>query len=223
MIFGPITPVLYSNLSRMNQDNKKIGDVAEMMVKALTFIAVPIGIVVFSVAGPIGDSIFGSEWQGIGAVIGIMALMHGFSWVVGMNGEFYRAMGKPSYETIVTATTLLIYLGVYLYSIRYGFDVFLWARLGLALGALVIHLFVMRKVLKVRVWAPLGYVLMISMVCGLAALLVKKLFTDGVSGPWWKLIGGGSLSCIAVAMALFIIERNGMFKEIKSMINGRSA
>jgi hypothetical protein len=42
---------------------------------------------------------FDEKWNGVGLVIGVMSLMHGFSYIVGINPEIYRAMNKPSLET----------------------------------------------------------------------------------------------------------------------------
>ncbi len=46
---------------------------------------------IFFLSDPISTVVFGEKWKGIELVIGVMALMHGFSWILsGANGEVYR-------------------------------------------------------------------------------------------------------------------------------------
>lgn len=223
MLFGPIIPVLYSHLSRMNRDKARICKAADKIIRTLTFIAVPVAMIVFSLAAPIGNALFGDKWHGIAIVIGVMALMHGFSWIVGMNGEIYRSMGKPSYETIVNTITLVIYLAAYLYSIQYGFEVFIWTRLGLALGALILHFLVMRTILSLPTQPIFKHIFIVTLICGIVVFLVYYSLTSNLSTSWDKLIIGGIVTFATLAGALFLIERNGLLKDIASMIKRPSA
>jgi O-antigen/teichoic acid export membrane protein len=222
ILFGPIVPVLYSHLSTMKQDRERLGNAIEKVIKVLTLIAIPVAFIVFSLAEPIAAALFGDKWQGIGLVIGVMALMHGFSWVVGMNGEVYRAMGKPSYETIVSAATLAVYLGAYLVSVRQGLDAFVWTRLILALGALVLHLFVLRRVLSISLAPIARYLLAISIASAVAVTLVQILASPNLTGAWWQLTVGGTLSLIFVGLAIFLIDRNGTLREVAELIRSRA-
>ena len=70
----------------------------------------------------------------------MLILMHGFSWIVGFNGEFYRAIGKPKLETIVNASVIGLYLITYLSIIAYGVEIFSAGRFLLSLIALIFHL-----------------------------------------------------------------------------------
>ena len=150
MIFGPIGAVLYSHLSRMDEDRGRLKAAIEKVIRMITLIAVPTGIILFAFSKQISLALFGAKWDGISLVIGVLALTHGFSWVVGMNGEVYRAMGKPAYETIVTALSLCVYLVAYIYTVQIGFEVFVWTRFFLALGALFLHFYLLRMTLGLQ-------------------------------------------------------------------------
>jgi PST family polysaccharide transporter len=222
ILFGPIAPVLYSHLSTMNQDKERLGRAIEKVIRVLILLAIPVAFIVFSLAEPIAAALFGDKWHGISLVVGVMALLHGFSWVVGMNGEVYRAMGKPSYETIVSAATLAIYLGAYLISIRQGLDAFVWTRLALALGALSLHLFVLRRVLSISLAPIARYLLMISAVSAAVVALVQFLITSNLTGAWWQLTLGGTLNLVLVGMAIFLIDRTGVLPEVTDLIRNRA-
>ena len=222
LIFGPVVPVLFSQLSRIGPDRKRFRTSIEKVIRILTLIAIPISVIVYQFSDPLTIFIFGDKWQGVGLVVGILALMHGFSWVVGMNGEAYRAMGKPSLDTIVTASTLLVYLGVYFVSVKLGFDYFVWARLFLSLGALLLHLAVLQWVLSVRATSLLVYILLIAVFSFIVTELVQmtqvKLGYDSVL----ETIAGLILASLIIGAFLVIAERNRSVKDILYLIGNRA-
>ncbi len=223
LLFGPVLPVLYSYLSQMNQDKDRLGRAIEKIVKILAFIAIPLAFFIYSVSDFIGIVFFGEQWEGIGFVIGVMALMHGFSWIVGMNGEVYRAMGKPSYETIVTAITLLVYLVAYLYSVQRGFDVFVWVRFMLALGAMFLHFFVLRKIVPICLFSIVRYIVMVTIVSGLVVTVSHFVASYYMDGSWPVFIMEGLLELLAFCVIGFVVERKGVVRDILGLIKWRAA
>ena len=217
-LFGPILPVLYSHLSTMNLDRERLGIAIAKVIKVLTLIAIPVAFIIFSLAESIADVLFGIKWQGIGLVIGVMALMHGISWVVGMNGEAYRAMGKPAVETVVTSALLAIYLGAYLASIRYGVDAFVWTRLALAIGALALHLVVLRTVVWVRLSPIARYLVKISILSAAVATSVHFVARQALPNGWWQLVLSGLLNLMLFGTAIFLLERKGVLREMAVLI-----
>jgi O-antigen/teichoic acid export membrane protein len=214
LLLGYLAPVLYSHFVRMNQDKERVRDASIKILKTLTFISVPIGIIIFQLADPIGNAVFGPQWQGVGLVIGLMALVHGFAWVVGMNGEIYRAMNKPHYETIMAGSTMLVYIIAYIYSIRYGLEIFLWTRLALSILGLLIHLAFIKKLLDMDILPIVRYIGLISLISFASVALIEKTITQNLSGAWLQMIVGGSLSCIVIVSSLFVLERKGIIKNL---------
>jgi O-antigen/teichoic acid export membrane protein len=222
VMFGPVTPVLYSYLVQINNNKQGIGEIAKKVYKILTVIAIPVAIIVFFEADLLANTVFGGKWQGIGLVIGVMSLMHGYSWVVGMDGEYYRAIGKPSYETIVTTSTLFVYLAIYLYSIQFGFEAFIWTRLGLAISALFFHLLLARKILCVPIKPIITYLFSVSLISGISVYLIKYLVMNNNGGSLPKLIISLFLSIVFLALLFFLFERNGVLKDIISITKKKS-
>ena len=218
LLFGPITPVLYSHLSRMNGDRNRITIVAEKVIKSLVIVAVPVAIILFSVSDSVSIAIFGEKWKGVELVIGVMALMQGFSWVVGMNGEFYRAIGKPSYEPIVNASVLSVYLAGYLYSISFGFEYFVWTRLGLALFALVLHLFVLQRITQLKIYNTINYIILVASVSFFVAIAISYLFYGHSPNPWIHFLVSGLISVFMIGGIIFYFEKDRMVPELVTML-----
>ena len=223
LIFGPITPVLYSHLSRMKAEAEQLTTSIEWIIKALTLIAIPVGFIVFALAAHIEAALFDDKWQGISLVIGAMALMHGFSWVAGMNGEFYRAMGKPSRETIVTAASLALYITAYIASVQFGFEAFVWTRTGLAVLVLFFHLLVLRHVATIRLSAIIRNLLATSLVAAISVALLWNLRLPDATGAWGTLIISAMLNTLLLGSAIYMLSRNDVLKELLIRIADRRA
>lgn len=217
-IFGPVVPVLYSHLSRVGKERNQLKASMEKVIRILMLISIPSSVIVYQFSDPLSSLIFGDKWQGVGFVFGVLALMHGLSWVVGMNGEVYRAMGKPSLDTIVTTCTLAVYLGVYIVTVRLGFGYFVWARLFLALGALLLHLFILQWVLSLRATNVLTDLLIISAFSFIVTQLVLLAQVNLGYKNIPQMIAGLVLSSLIIGSFLVLAERNRSVKDILSLV-----
>ncbi len=216
LLFAPVAPVFYTHLSRMRLNKSELRRAAEQVIKTITLISIPIALILFSMAEQLSGALFGNKWQGIHVVIGAMVLMHGFSWVVGLNGEVYRAMGRPSWETIVSAFSLLAYAAAYLFSIRYGLEAFVWTRFGLALGAVLLHLLVIRAILSMPIRPVVGYLCAIVSICALPVLAVRYFLIENIEGNWSSVLLGGAANVALVGSILYLVERRGIMRDLRS-------
>jgi O-antigen/teichoic acid export membrane protein len=206
-LFGPILPVIYSHISRLNNDKEKMRTTAESAISIVTLIAIPIAILLLAYSSELEEVVFGAKWAGIGVVIAAMAIMHGYSWIVGFNGEFYRATGKPKYETIVTAFTLLIYLGVYFYIINQGLNSFVWARMLLAMGALLLHMALLRYLLNLDIYTAYKRMIFITSVSVFTTYSIKYSANLILRDPFFLLLLGGVASGLFTVFIIFLLER----------------
>ncbi|MFB1490580.1 MULTISPECIES: lipopolysaccharide biosynthesis protein [unclassified Thiocapsa] len=204
VIFAPLLPVLYSHLSEIQADRERLRMTYERVVKVSILVAMPIAFILFAASRPIGKLIFGEAWSGIGLVIGVMALTHGTSWIIGSNGEVYRAIGKPAYETIVMAVSLPIYLIAYLFSIHRGFDAFVWTRFGLAVAATMLHLELARQLVGLAI-APVFRFLIMMAIASSIALPIGLVVPHHVDGVLMQSLVIVSMSMSAIAFLLYIL------------------
>lgn len=158
LLFSPLLPVLYSVFSRAQHDLARMREALMTVVHSAALICLPIGMGLLVLGDDLGSLAFGSHWSGIGLVIGVLGAVHAIGWLTGMNGELYRAMGKPHAETLAMALMLVVYVSVYLMSVRGGLENFLWARLSLAGVALVYNVLVCWLVVRISPlrWVRLG-------------------------------------------------------------------
>jgi len=221
VLLGSIAPVLYSHLSRMGQNRQRLRNAIERVIKLIIMVSIPTGLIIYSLSDQIGAVLFGEKWEGVGFVLGVMALVHGFAWIVGMNGNVYRAMGKPSYETMVMAGSLVVYLGVYIYAINLSFESFVWARFVLVFGALALHFYVLNKVISVAILPIIRYLIFISVSVYFIISGTRWFLESYVDDSLNSLIVGGVLNIFLVGAFIYFIERKRLIPEITNLIKRR--
>ncbi len=222
ILFAPIIPVLYSHLSSIQKDKKAVEKISIVAIKILTIVSIPITFIFFIISDSIDLILINTQWNGVGTVIGIMSLTHGLSWIVGMNGEVYRAIGKPKYEAAVTSITVFLYLSVYIYSIQKGFETFLWSRFFLALFAIGLHLYVLSKALSLSLTPTLLHIIKISLISGAIVFLVEIAINSLFTNPFITLFLSGFLSFITILGIIYSIEKNSTIKQASSIIKSAS-
>ncbi|MBD0259381.1 MAG: lipopolysaccharide biosynthesis protein [Cytophagales bacterium] len=149
IIFSPVMTVLFSGLSRMQNDASLFKRYFVYCNKLTILIALPIAVTFFCVPDLFAAVLFGDKWQGIGMVIMVTGLAQGLSWTINSNAEAFRAIGRADLSSKIMGAGFLYYLPAYIISSMNGLDAFLWTRLGLVCVTLPIYYVVTRRVLHV--------------------------------------------------------------------------
>jgi len=71
----------------------------------------------------------------------------GLGWMVGINHELYRAIGRPDLNTKLMFIFILYYLPSFIIAAPFGLEAFVFTRLGVGLLAIPIHVYVSVRVL----------------------------------------------------------------------------
>jgi O-antigen/teichoic acid export membrane protein len=71
-------------------------------------LAFPIGFGLLVTGSYIATVFFGTKWQEIGFTIQIIGLTYAFSWMVSLNHELYRGMGKPDVNSKIISLFFII-------------------------------------------------------------------------------------------------------------------
>lgn len=213
LMFSPLLPVIYSFFSEIQDDHTRVKEVLSDIIRIVSIIAIPSACLLYVIAEPMAELLFGTAWAGIGGVIAIAGLLHGFSWVVGVNGEAYRATGRPDYETKIMAGALLFYVAGYWLSIRYGLITFLWTRLALAIAALFAHLWIAKIALGLRFTNALLWILT-AMLIGLPLIVLGKHIAELDFNHWTQVMISLVVGTLWLSAAIYLIERNRLIPRL---------
>ena len=149
-VVGPIMPVLYSGLSRRTKSKENWQSVTLVTQKAMFMLSLPIGLGLF-VFGNKVPLILGEQWTDASLVIQLLGLSQGISWLMGVNDEIYKSMGRPDIGTKILGIALLYHIPAYYIGSQYGLREFLFVRFGLQIVSEAIHFIYLRSTLGITV------------------------------------------------------------------------
>ena len=149
LVLNPFLSVLYAAFSRLQNDLPALKENFHKVNRVLMALALPIGLGLLLIGPELASILFGSKWQGLGLVLRVIGLMLGLTWVVGINPELYRAMGRPDINTKLMFVAILYYLPAYWIAAKFGLEIFVYVRFGVALVTIPIHIYLCRRMLNV--------------------------------------------------------------------------
>lgn len=152
LVFLPLLPVLFSGLSRIQDDEEKFFSALADVRKLVALLAMPMGVGLYLIRTQFQDAVLGSGWLGIDPILGVFALSAALSWLIAPNVVALRSIGRPDLNAKLVFSSLLISLPIYLLSAAEGLAAFLIARLAtIAFISLPLHFAIASKYLKINV------------------------------------------------------------------------
>jgi O-antigen/teichoic acid export membrane protein len=176
LVLNPFLPVIYPTFSRLQDDLPTLKSTFHRVNRIIFALALPMGAGLLLVSPEAAEVLFGQEWQGLGFVMGLLGLMMGLGWLVGINPELYRAMGRPDVNTKLVFISLLYYLPAYYFAAQSGLEAFSITRLAVALAAIPLHIYLSVKVLRLSpfyLWHE-GKSILLSTVAMTSGIVVLK-------------------------------------------------
>lgn len=208
LAFAPMLPVLYSFFSQGKNSPEAFGTALLTIARATMLMSVPIATLIVMLSSSIESYAFGKNWAGLAPILALLAAGQGMAWLVGTNGEIYRAAGRPDVEFITIGISLVIYACGYLASIQYGLLVFVAVRASMVAIGIFIHILASSYLFSVgwRRWlTPLMKPILFSTVSCIFSILVARpfpgIFADAVT------VGAFSISYFGLA---FIFDRQNL-------------
>lgn len=153
LITGALIPVLFSVLSRLQNNNKKFNKMYFTTQRLVSVFIFPLGIGVYLYSDLATKIILGSKWNEASEVIGVWALTSAIMIVFGyFCSEVYRAKGRPKLSFLAQLLHLVVLVPVCIISSKYGFLILVYARAWIRMEFVLVHFIIM----KFAIGIPLG-------------------------------------------------------------------
>ncbi|MBO5051099.1 MAG: oligosaccharide flippase family protein [Clostridia bacterium] len=128
IITASISPVLFSALSRAQNDTETYRNTFYKFQKIMSMLVLPLGVGIFLYRDLAVLLLLGSQWGEIADFMGLWALISAFTITFSNTAcEVYRSMGKPKISFVLQMIYLIIYIPVVYWSARAGFRVLCYA------------------------------------------------------------------------------------------------
>lgn len=148
LVLNPLLPVLYPTFSRLQGDPRLLRSRFHSANRVVISLSVPMGTTLMLLGPEIAAVVFGAKWEGLGPVLAIVGVSLASAWLVGINAELYRALGRPDVNAKIIFFAILYYLPAYYFAARSGLGVFLYVRCALSIAAIPIHVLVYRRMMQ---------------------------------------------------------------------------
>lgn len=141
LITATTTPVLFSALSKLQNDKKEFAALFYNFQRAISILIIPIGVVLFCFSQQITTLVLGDKWAEASDFVGLWGLTSALVILYGSNmGEVYRAMGKPKVSVLVQWLHIIVLLPVVYFSAKVDFSCLSIARSVVRFEAILVNL-----------------------------------------------------------------------------------
>ncbi|MGY3313448.1 O-antigen/teichoic acid export membrane protein [Peribacillus simplex] len=212
LITASIVPVLFSTLSRLQNDNEKFNQTFFNMQRIVSVLVFPLGIGVYLYSDLATQILLGSQWSEASEIIGIWALTSGIVIVLShFCSEVYRAKGRPKLSFLAQLLHLIVIVPICLISSKYGFWTLIYARSWIRLEGVLVHFIIMKVAMGFSILRILRNVFptaISAVVMGVLGSFLQKLY----EGIVW--------SCISIIICVvFYFCFLYLFPDMRKAIN----
>jgi len=221
LVLNPIMVVLYPTISRMQDNLPMLKDMIYKMNKIIISIALPIGIGSLFIGKNAAVLLFGDKWLGLGFVFSILAFREAISWACGINSEVYKAIGKPDIIAKIEYALLLIIIPIYFFSVKFGLEIFLFARLGVTVIGLFVHMKIFQHILNLSrdyLWQHMKMAMLSCVSMAIVLCISKELCSIKRLPGIVELFMLSAIGICAYAATYWLLDRNFLiyaFKVVK--------
>lgn len=152
LITAVTTPVLFSALSRLQNDEKEFQSLFFKFQKLVGLLVIPLGVGIFLFSDLITEIILGEQWMEASGFVGLWGLTSALTIVLShYASEVYRAKGKPRLSVLAQLLHLIVLWPVVLIAVKHGFEVLYIARSLVRLELILVNLCIVGIVIKMNV------------------------------------------------------------------------
>lgn len=144
LITASTTPVLFSALSRLQNENKQFHKTFFKMQRYVSILVFPLGVGIFLYSELVVQILFGGNWKNASVVVGNWGLTTALMIIFGHYcSEVYRAKGRPKLSFLAQMLHLVVLVPVCIISAKYSFWALVYARSWIRLEFIFVHFMIM--------------------------------------------------------------------------------
>lgn len=192
LVINPVISVSFSSFSRLQIERDELIRAFFNVVEFTALLVLPMVVVLIVLAESFTHVVLGENWLAIAPVIRILAISPGLAYMVAMNSEIYKAIGRPDIMPRLLLVVMTYSVPAYIVGAQFGLIGFALSRFSVGVIFLPVHVILASRVLEISpryIWDAMKTPLFGAL--GMSLFLVGSQFIllpfDGWLG-WVKLI-----------------------------------
>lgn len=219
LITATTTPILFSALSRLQNENKVFMTLFFKFQKIVGLLIIPIGVGIFLFKDIITEIILGKQWIEASGFVGLWGITSSIVIVLShYSSEVYRSKGKPKLSVLAQLLHIVVLWPTVLIAVKYGFKVLYTARSLVRIEGILVNLVILKLAIKM----PVGKMLTnIFPACFASCFMFLILLFPQTYNYWVNILY--ILSTVAIyfgIVMLFPAERH-LILNMKSLIKSK--
>lgn len=213
IISSSIIPILFSALSRLQNDECKFKEIYYKLQRYVAFFTFPMGVGIVLYRELVTKLLLGNNWGEAADIIGIWSLTTIIVIVFSnFNSEVYRAKGKPKISFVYQVINIIFLVPTCIISLNHGFWTFVYSRSLIRIQTLITGFIIMKICMKFSIT---------DMIKNNIKPMLCSIFM-GLIGIWIKRYCNGIFSeLLSIVLLIFIYFGSVLLvakEDIKSMI-----
>lgn len=182
LITSITSPILFSALSRLQNDDKEFQRLFSQFQKLVGLLVVPLGMGIFLFSDFFTKILLGEQWLEASGFVGLWGLTSAITIVLSYySSEVYRAKGKPKLSVLAQVSHLVVLWPAILITVKYGFETLYITRSLIRFELIAVNLCIMGLVLRM----PVGRMITnIFPSCIAACCMMLILFLPNTDNFW---------------------------------------
>lgn len=214
IITAAIVPVLFSTLSRQQNDKESFRTTFYIFQKYTSILVLPMSVGIFIFSDLVVKILLGSQWGEAVGFVGLWGLMSGITIIFShFASEVYRSKGNPRISTFAQLLHIAFLIPTVIITKEHSFTVLYVSRSLMRLQFIVVNLIIMRVVYKFKLTQTIKNILpavISTVVMSIIGYLLKNIMT----AVWWQVVS--VLICIIVYFTVLLLCFPKVRREITS-------
>lgn len=150
LITSATTPILFSALSRLQNDEEAFRNLFFKFQRLLGIFIIPMGVGIYCYSDLVTKILLGDQWDEASGFIGLWGLTSALTIVFShYSSEVYRAKGRPKLSVLAQVLHILVLWPAVLVAVKYGFEVLYTVRALVRVELIFVNLIIIYLIIRV--------------------------------------------------------------------------
>lgn len=206
LITAATTPILFSSLSRLQNDEEGFRQMFFKFQKLIGMLIVPLGVGIFCYSDFVTSVLLGDQWAEASGFIGLWGLTSSVTIIFShYSSEVYRSKGQPKLSVLAQVLHIIFLWPTVLIAVHYGFETLYVSRSLIRFQGIIVHMILIHIVIRISALKMIANVLP-SIFASIIMFLIGYSSQSLSACAWWTVLT--VVICIGVYCGIILLFKS---------------